>query len=89
MLAQISGDSLGVHFEGWFAVLGPRDAWRDSLYGQLCVVETADGQTLIKWVERTKKKGVKLISGDDTVHADGIDIILAAPVIGLRPPRKK
>lgn len=82
--ATVSGDSLGM-FEGWYAIIGPKDAWDDSLYGKLCVIETSDGETLIKWVEKTKKKGAKLISGNGEVHADGVEIRWAAQVVGMRP----
>jgi len=83
---EISGESLGNSFDGWFAIYpGPLD-FHDGLYGRLCVLETTSGQTFIKWVERTRKKGVKLVSGDGSVQEDGVDLKWIAPVIGLRPP---
>lgn len=84
--AEVSGASLG-QFEGWFAIFRDRGVFRDDLYGRLCVMQTSDGETLIKWVARTRKRGVKLLSGDLSVYADGVHIEWIAPVIGLRPPR--
>lgn len=82
--ATISGDSLGL-FEGWYAIISRRDAFHEGLYGKLCVVGTKEGETLIKWVEKSRKKGVRLISGDGSIHADGIELEWAAIVVGMRP----
>lgn len=84
-MVKIAGASLGA-FEGWYAVIGRRAKFRDELYGRLCVVQTADDhQIYIKWVAKTRRKGVKLVSGDGTVERDGVDLEWAAPVIGMRP----
>lgn len=82
--ATIAGDSLGL-FEGWYAVIGRRDSFHDGLYGHLCVVGTAEGETLIKWVEKSQGRGVTLRSGDGSVHAESVELSWAAKVIGLRP----
>lgn len=82
---EIKGASLGP-FEGWYAVMGRRATFTDQLYGRLCVVQTADDkQIFIKWVERTRRKGVKLVSGDGEIERDGVELEWAAPVIGMRP----
>lgn len=85
--AEVSGLSMGSLFEGWYAIISERDAFHDGLYGQLCVMETDDGEVLIKWIERTRRKGVRLVSGDGSEHADGVQLRWAAKVIGMRPPQ--
>jgi len=82
---EISGESLGA-FDGWIAVYARRyEPFHEDLYNQLCVVGTADGRTLIKWIRRSSH-GVALASGNGTIE-DGVLLEWAAPVTTLKPKR--
>lgn len=84
--AEISGDSLGHMFEGWYAILGPREtAIHRGLSGKMCVVLTTEGETLIKVVEYVSDNHVQLISGDGSLHDEAADLVWAARVVGIRP----
>lgn len=80
----IRGDSLGAGFDGWYALYARRfDPMDESLIGQLCIVGTEDGRTLIKWVRRGSA-GYILVSGTGAIE-ENVQIQWAAKVIDLRP----
>lgn len=81
----ISGGSLGHGFDGWRAFYSDRrEPFHQEWFKQLCVVGTADGRCLVKWV-RKGASGYSLHSGTGEVE-DGVDITWAAKVSDLRPP---
>lgn len=80
---EIAGESLGA-FDGWIAIYARRyDPFHDALYNKLCVVGTADGRTLIKWIRRSET-GVALASGTGAIE-DGVILEWAAPVTHMIP----
>lgn len=81
---NIAGDSLGHGFDGWRAFYSSRnDPFNEEWLGKLCVVGTADGRTLIKWVRRGTH-GYNLISGTGAVE-ENVTLMWAAKVIDIRP----
>lgn len=82
----IRGDSLGPGFNRWYALFARREdpIGRDSrLIGKLCVVGTADGRTLIKWV-RNGALAFNLVSGTGAIE-ENVVLTWAAEVVDLRP----
>lgn len=85
-IAELDGDSLGALFNGWMVVYGQPVLFKDNLpYGNLCLVLTTDGEMTVKWLEKTRKRGVKLIDAAGMVYRDGVELQWAAPVVGMRP----
>lgn len=81
---NIKGDSLGHGFDGWRAFYANRrDPFDDTWIGHLCVVGTADGRVLIKWVRRGTH-GFNLISGTGSVE-ENVSLMWAAKVIDIKP----
>lgn len=81
---NIMGDSLGPNFEGWRAFYANRkDPFDDRWIGHLCVVGTADGRVLIKWV-RLGSHGFNLISGTGHIE-ENVSLMWAAKVIDIKP----
>lgn len=81
---DIKGDSLGHGFDGWRAFYANRkDPFHEEWLGHLCVVGTADGRVLIKWVRRGSH-GFNLISGTGSVE-ENVTLMWAAKVIDIRP----
>lgn len=81
---EIRGDSLGPGFDRWYALYADRrDPITEDQLGQLCVLGTEDGRTVIKWVRRGAQ-GYTLISGTGNVE-EGVQIAWAARVIHLVP----
>jgi len=81
---QIEGDSLGPGFNRWYALFARvEEPVTENLIGKLCVVGTADGRRLIKWL-RLGAVGHNLISGTGDIE-EGVKVVWAAKVIDLRP----
>lgn len=86
VVVNINGDSLGHGFDGWRAFYADRrDPFNDDWIGALCVVGTADGRVLIKWV-RKGVEGFNLISGTGAVE-ENVSLMWAAKVIDIKPRR--
>lgn len=84
---DIRGDSLGPGFEGWRAFYANRhEPFIEDWIGELCVVGTADGRVLIKWVRRGQY-GFNLQSGSGAIE-ENVTLMWAAKVEGLRPVRR-
>lgn len=82
----INGGSLGRGFDGWRAFYSDRrEPFHEDWFENLCVVGTADGRILVKWVHRGDH-GFALHSGTGEVE-ENVDITWAAKVSDLRPPR--
>ena len=82
---RIRGISLGPGFDGWYALYTDRrEPFTDDMFGQLCVVATEDGRTLVKWVQRSHARGVNLVSGIGEIE-EAVPIVWAARVTDLRP----
>jgi hypothetical protein len=81
--AEIRGDSLGPQFNGWYALYARReDPVTDALIGNLCVVGTTDGRTLVKWL-RQGRRGFNLISGTGAIE-ENVKLAWGAKVIDLK-----
>lgn len=81
---QVRGVSLGAGFDRWYALASRVETpVTSNLMGELCVVGTADGRRLIKWLRRGQS-GYNLISGTGEIE-ENVDVIWAAKVIDLRP----
>lgn len=60
---EITGDSLGRLFDGWYAVYDDaHDPPHDSLMGELCVLQLADGRMYIKRLAKGRGKRFTLES---------------------------
>lgn len=85
-IAELDGHSLGVQFDRWLVIYGRPVTFKDDLpYGQLCLVLTTDDEMTVKWLQRTRKKGVKLLDAAGETYRDGVELQWAAPVLGMRP----
>ncbi len=81
---QVRGDSLGPGFNRWYALFARvENPVTENLLGELCVVGTADGRQLIKWLRRGPS-GHNLVSGTGAIE-EGVHVVWAAKVIDLRP----
>jgi transcriptional regulator with XRE-family HTH domain len=63
---EIEGESLGILFEGWFAVYDEvRTPPTEDLIGKTCVVQLADGRAYIKKLTKGRGKKFTLVSNYD------------------------
>lgn len=82
---KIRGDSLGIGFDGWYALYADRrDPITDDFLNKLCIVGTQDGRTLIKWVRRGPDGRFTLVSGTGHIEED-VSVEWAARVIDIKP----
>lgn len=80
---EIRGDSLGPGFDRWYAIYARReDPITAALINQLCVVGTADGRTLIKWV-RLGREGYNLQSGTGAIE-ENVNLAWGARVLTIQ-----
>lgn len=81
---EVRGDSLGPGFNRWYALYARReDPITDGLIGELCVVGTEDGRTLVKWL-RHGRRGFNLVSGNGAIE-ENVTLAWGAKVIDLKP----
>lgn len=83
---KVKGSSLGPGFNGWHVFYNDRrEGFDDDWMKSLCVVGTADGRILVKWVYRGEEGLFNLVSGTGEIE-EGVSLEWAAKVLDLRQP---